>query len=101
MIIDWDNSKIEYVDSQADTDFEFNRRINKFLTENGGMGLNRNALLDKCINILIDFMEEGLINNCRVISFKRKGDNYEFQFECIEPDSAEQIKIAALLEVSV
>ena len=99
MRINWDDTAICYSDGAADIEEEFNARMNKFYADNNGMGLNKNALLDKCINTLIDFMDEGLINTCEVISFIKAEDKYIFEFNCIMPDSAEHMAISAKLEV--
>ncbi len=97
--IDWPNSGISYADTLPEITREFNTRLEEYVRINHNLGLDIYAVLDKCINTLIDFKEEGIILECRNISISEEQGEYTFQFDYNQPDSVRPVRVAVNLEV--
>lgn len=97
--IDWLNSKISYADTLPEITREFNARLEEYVRCNNNLGLDIYAVLDKCINTLIDFKEEGIILECRNIGISEEQGKYAFKFDYNQPDSVQSVTVSVNLEV--
>lgn len=97
--IDWDAAEIVFEDEEKDIAALFNADMESFVSENGDSGLDRAAVLDKCINLVIEFIDNGVIKTCTSAALSQEGGNYIFSFTCSMPQSAENISLKIKLEV--
>ncbi len=97
--IDWLNSGISYADTLPEITREFNARLEEYVRCNNNLGLDIYAVLDKCINTLIDFKEEGIILECRNIGISEEQGKYTFRFDYNQPDSVQSVTVSVNLEV--
>ena len=97
--VDWENVNLYYSPQSADIKELFELETADFLEANGGKGLDFYAVLDKCINILIEFLEASLIKNLSDIALEGENGNFVFSFSYTEPENPEKIYVAVNMEV--
>ncbi len=97
--VDWENVSIYYSPESADIKELFELEAADFLETNAGRGLDYYAVLDKCINILIEFLEAALIKSVSGVALEEDNGNYVFSFSYTEPENPEKIYVAVNMEV--
>lgn len=98
--INWQNTQIKYVEQQEDIEELFNLQIRDFLELNGSKGLDFYSVMDKCINILLDFKQAGLIKSCESAHLSRRDNDYLFTFSVSRADDSSALSVSAVLEVA-
>ena len=97
--VDWENISISYSPQSADVKELFELETADYLEMNAGRGLDYYAVLDKCINILIEFLEAEVIKSAANVSLEGEDGNYIFSFSYTEPENPQKIYVAVNLEV--
>lgn len=97
--VDWENISIHYSPQSADIKELFELETADFLEINAGRGLDYYAVLDKCVNILIEFLEASLIKSVSDVNLEGENGNYIFSFSYTEPENPQKIYVAVNMEV--
>ena len=97
--VDWENVSIYYSPQSADIKELFELEAEDYLELNAGKGLDSYAVMDKCINILIDFLEAALIKSVSDVRLEGENGNYTFYFSYTEPENPEKIYVGVNMEV--
>lgn len=97
--VDWENVSIYYSPQSADIKELFELETADYLEINAGKGLDYYAVLDKCINILIEFLASSLIKSVSDVRLEGENGNYVFYFSYTEPENPQKIYVAVNMEV--
>lgn len=97
--INWQKVSLSFSSPKESAEEFFERKINEYLDENSSYGLDGGAVLDKCINILIDLLADGIIKSCSGVNLENESGNCTFYFDCVLPGNPEEISVGVKLEV--
>ena len=95
----WENVSLVSSEDTVDIEQLFCLEAEEYLQINAGRGLGYYAVLDKCINILLDFIEMSLIKSCHDVYLEQNEGDYTFYFSYILPESSEKIYVSVVMEV--
>lgn len=95
----WENVSLFSSDQSVDIEELFRLEAEDFLQTNSGKGLGYYAVLDKCVNILLDFIETSIIKSCHDIYLEQDEGDYTFYFSYVLPESSTKIYVSVIMEV--